>query len=371
MLRSQNKKNEFIKSLKPRLFYIFSDAEATLSTTPLDLLFQEVEKKLKLRTKLKDKLISNVQIINSKIDKFGETQIGTAWQRAREDLRQELNYNDIYEQNFLLNLPQALEIFISEEVSNIKESRIESLRGVGKGLSDFFERLNSVNKKIKFHSKKITKVITDNMNIDALSNIELVLSSKVESLDYWSSLHNFSESWESWRESGENALPDNELLSEMTALINALQSVKSGARLRDYFDLHIIMVENGNPRLIRNNKELEDSTSNGLKHLALCVIFIGISRLLCPDVNVKIHWPIDELGILHGENIARLFSMLDSGGIIMTGGFPSEDPDLLRLFKNRQIIDIKHGIRVIKIPESTLKDKIKMHRIKMETSNEE
>ena len=114
------------------------------------------------------------------------------------------------------------------------------------------------------------------------------------------------------------------------------------------------MVENGHPRVIHNDNQLDTSTSDGLKYLALCVIFIAISRLLCPDREVKLHWPIDELGLLHGENIARLFDMLNRGGIVMVGGFPSEDPVMLRNFKHRQRIDFKRGIRVIDIPRSSL-----------------
>jgi len=357
--RDHNESLEYIKSLKPRLSYALVSDNPTPCTMPLNLLLEETESMLERRSKLKSTLISGIHLVNSKIDRFGETQISTAWQRAKEDLRRELNYDDIYDENFLLNLPQALEIFINEEVDSIKSARIESLRAIGKGLTDFFEKLSTVDKRIKHHSKRITKVISENMNIDALSTLELILNSKVEELDYWPTLHRFSESWEQWRETGQNTLPDSNFLIEMSNLINALQSIKSGNHLHDYFDLHISMVENSNYHLIKNDKELEASTSNGLKYLALCMIFIGISRLLCPDKKVKLHWPIDELGILSAKNITRLFNMLDSGGIVMVGGFPSEDPDLLRLFTHRQVIDINKGIRVIKIPESTLKDKLK------------
>lgn len=356
-LRELNEKSECISVLKPRLGSYLKMTEASPLSMPFDLLLQEIESALNKRESLKSKLITDIQSVNSKIDQFGETQIAQAWQRAKDNLRQELGFDDAYDHKFLLNLPQALEIFIGEEVNSIKSARIESLRGVGKGLTDFFEKLLVVHKRIKSQSKKITEAISKNMLIDALSSMELELSSKVQTIDYWNSLKGFSEAWQEWRESGEDSLPDQQFIDEMSTLVNALQSIKSGHHLRDYFDLHIRMVENGNERIIRNDNQLDNSTSDGLKYLALCVIFIGISRLLCPDRDVKLHWPIDELGILHGENISRLFKMLNQGGIVMVGGFPSEDPSMLRHFTHRQVIDINKGIRIIDIPQSSLRER--------------
>jgi hypothetical protein len=348
---------EQINMLGPRFGFYMKDADTDKLTIPFELLVQEILSLLDNNDELKNKLIDDIQRVNSKIDQFAETQIAQAWQRAKDNLRHQLGFDDPFDRNFLINLPQALEVFIDEEVISIKSARIESLRGIGKGLTDFFEKLRVIHNRIKDQSRKITASISENMKIDALSSIRLSLTSRIDSLDYWKSLQDFSKSWYEWREAGESGLPDQQFLDEMAVLINALQSIRSGDHLRDYFDLHIRMVENGNERIIKNDRQLEDSTSDGLKYLALCVIFIAISRQLCPDRDVKLHWPIDELGILHGENISRLFQMLDQGGIVMVGGFPSEDPVLLRNFKHRQVIDFKKGIRVIDIPESSLRER--------------
>lgn len=364
-----NDKLEQIKTLRPRFSLYIKNSEATSLSMPFDLLVQEVSSLLDSNDKLKDKLVAEIQRIINKIGQFGETQVAQAWQRAKDNLRHELGFDDPFDRNFLINLPQALEVFIEEEVKSIKAARIESLRGIGKGLTDFFERLRVIHNRIKDQSRKITAAISENMKIDALSSMGLTLTSRIDSLDYWKSLQDFSKSWEDWRESGQSGLPDQQFLDEMSSLIDTLQSIKSGSHLRDYFDLHIRMVENGHERIIKNDHQLDNSTSDGLKYLALCVIFIAISRLLCPDREVLLHWPIDELGILHGENISRLFGMLNQGGIVMVGGFPSEDPVMLRHFKHRQVIDFKKGIRVIDIPRSTLRERA-LARQNMEASND-
>ena len=352
-----NGQQEQLNAIRPRFSLYMENAEATGPSMPFDLLIQEVQSLLDSNENMKDKLVEDVQRINNKLGQYDETQVGQAWLRAKDNLRQQLNYDDPFDRNFLINLPQALEVFIDDEVESIKLARIESLRGIGKGLTDFFERLRVIHDRIKHQSRKITSAIEENMKIDALSSMGISLTSRIDSLDYWKSLQDFSKSWQAWRESGEHGLPDQQFLDEMSSLIDTLRSIKSGSHLRDYFDLHIRMVENDHERIIKNDHQLDNSTSDGLKYLALCVIFIAISRLLCPDREVLLHWPIDELGMLHGENISRLFSMLGHGGIVMVGGFPSEDPVMLRHFKHRQVIDFKKGIRVIDIPKSTLRER--------------
>lgn len=346
-----------INTLRSRLLPYMNNGEDSKSVLPFDILMNEVLAQLQANDKIQDKLISEVQWLNNKISQFEETQIGQAWQRAKDNLRQELGFDDAFDRKFLLNVPQALEIFIDEEVKSIRAAKLESLRGLGKGLTDFFQRLQVIHNQIKSQSRKISAAIAENMKIEALSSMAITLNSKIDSLDYWKSLQDFSSLWWQWRESDQYELPNQEFLDQMSALITTLQTIKSGKHLRNYFDLHIRMIENGHERIIKNDYQLDNSTSDGLKYLALCVIFIAISRLLCPDRNVKLHWPIDELGILHGENIARLFSMLNQGGIVMVGGFPSEDPVMLRHFKHRQVIDFQKGIRVIDIPKSTLRER--------------
>lgn len=256
---------------------------------------------------------------------------------------------------------------LRNEISDFDKEQIQRINAVRERHAEELRELqgawaleeNRIEQEIERLSKsrKITSAIEENMKIDALSSMGISLTSRIDSLDYWKPLQDFSNSWQEWRESGGYGLPNQQFLNEMSLLIDALKSIKSGGHLRDYFDLHIQMVENGHERIIKNDHQLDNSTSDGLKYLALCVIFIAISRLLCPNKEVLLHWPIDELGILHGENVSRLFKMLNHGGIIMVGGFPSEDPVMLRHFKHRQVIDFKKGIRVIDIPKSTLRER--------------
>ncbi len=325
---------------------------------PLNLLVAEIEKAFQSEQCLRAKILDKVGKFSSHMDQLSESQVGNAWVQARQHHLEASSFTEVYEQGFMLTLPDMIESFIDTELKMARDGLIESIRSLGIGMVNFYEELKSMHNGIIRQSASITKIIKKNMLIDALSDIELVMDSKVNDQEYWKDLKEFSALWDEWTNAETRTLPGPDFVKSMETLTVALNNLKSEQKLQDYFTLHIHMVENGHNKIIHNDNELENSTSNGLKYLALCVIYIGITRLLCPDERVKLHWPIDELGILHGENISRLFNMLDRGGIIMMGGFPSEDPNMLRHFKYRQVIDLKKGIRMIDIPSSSLKDKI-------------
>ncbi|AXY02944.1 ATP-binding protein [Vibrio alfacsensis] len=61
-------------------------------------------------------------------------------------------------------------------------------------------------------------------------------------------------------------------------------------------EMEITIVENGRPAVVRNDEDLEKVGSEGISKLAIIVVFCGMTRFLCQDEDVAIHWPLDELG---------------------------------------------------------------------------
>ena len=111
------------------------------------------------------------------------------------------------------------------------------------------------------------------------------------------------------------------------------------------------MVENGNSRTISTDTDFNNSSSNGLSYLAICIVFMGITRYLCPDKRVQLVWPIDELAALSPNNIASLFAMMNEQNIVMFSAFPSEDPSLLKHFESKNLLALT-GIRKINLKKA-------------------
>ena len=332
----------------------FGDKKATPHDIPFEALCRETMSLLQENKVLRESLMRNMQVINGNIERFNDSSVSAAWLSAKESLRQNLAIESTQDEDYILMLPQALESFLEQSISSIKQVLIESIMATGQSLATFRSQLFGVHRLIVKRSGMIKAAINKNMDIEALSSLEVLLVSRIEGQDYWAPLEDFYKSWSSWREDGGDKLPEQSFLDHMSTLLRALSSIKTGQSLVDYFDLHIKMVENGHERVIRNDRQLENSTSDGLKYLALCMIYIAVSRMLCPDHEVNLHWPVDELGLLHGENVAKLFGMLDRAGIVMVGGFPNGDPATLRYFKHCQHIDIHEGVTVMRVAQSSL-----------------
>jgi len=157
-------------------------------------------------------------------------------------------------------------------------------------------------------------------------------------------LKEFYHLWQKWKKSGSSDLPPKEIDSQMIRVSDILNQSHTSKNIEAVFDLEISLRENGRQVSVTRNADLENVSSTGLSYLILCSIFAGITRMLCRDNHVKIHWPVDELGTLAAENIAKLFIMLDQYNIVMVGGFPSTDPLLLQHFKEHHIIKKDVGI---------------------------
>lgn len=333
-------------------------AETPSDDMPIQQLIETTRGLLDDYKQLRNSLLPRMSEINSRISSFEGTQLAKAWSRAKAEVARHSGIEDEHDERFKLNMPQALEVFLDQEIESIKEARIEALRIAGKGLIDYFENLRRIHQGIEGQARRITRAIEQHMQIEALSDISVVMSSRVDAVEYWNTLQSFVGHWEAWRNNEDEVFPDGLFLEEFAQLVKELGVLSQSGkrRLRDYFDLKIHLVENGHRRKIENDAQLDASTSEGLKYLAVCMIYIGISRLLCEDRSVNLHWPIDELGILHRDNVGRLFSMLDQGGIVMVGGFPTEEAEMLRHFSRRHVIDFRHGIRVIDVAKESLRE---------------
>jgi len=112
------------------------------------------------------------------------------------------------------------------------------------------------------------------------------------------------------------------------------------------------MKENDREVSIRNDNDFLNASSEGLTYLAIMAVFMGMTRYLCPDLNTRITWPVDEIGKLDPTNISRLASMLERNNLTMISACPELNRPLEQFFENK--ISIKAGqIHSFEKPEAT------------------
>lgn len=229
---------------------------------------------------------------------------------------------------------------IKEQLSNIEELQKNGARTYGKKFKQLHGTLQAYHKQIDNESRRLKRAIAENLDLDGISSTEVGLESKIKSLDYWDVLKGLVVEYDKWSDDGFAGLPSEAFLAALSDMKNILPKVSGNMRLEDLFDLYIRVTEYGkSPIDIRTDTQLNGLSSNGMKYLIECKLAMAFTRMLTPSPQTVIHWPVDELGELHGENIVKLFSMLDKNNIVMLGALPQTSQSLRQHFSNVYMIN--------------------------------
>ena len=220
---------------------------------------------------------------------------------------------------------------------NQRAQVVDQGRNIGGGLQSFFKVFDDVNRKVGQYSRRLTEVVGDDLALEGIARSEVIISSTVDELGFWQPLQQFSQLYTQWNESGQ-LMPSEQYLdrlSEVAELLKADQEYSFESLLK--LELHLN--ERGSELIIRNDRQLLESSSHGMAYLILCKFLLAFTRLLRGDSRVIIHWPIDEIGTLAYHNVERLFDACESNDIQVVGAFPNPESDVLLLFKHRYLIE--------------------------------
>ena len=214
---------------------------------------------------------------------------------------------------------------------------VEQGRNIGGALQSFFKVFDDVNRKVGQYSRRLTEVVGDDLNLEGINRSEVRISSTVDELGFWQPLKELSQNYQSWRESGE-LLPTDAYLDRLADVADLLRADQEYS-FESLLKLELHLNERGSELIIRNDRQLLESSSHGMAYLILCKFLLAFTRLLRADSDVVIHWPIDEIGTLAYHNVEHLFAACDSNQIQVVGAFPNPESDVLLLFKHRYLIE--------------------------------
>lgn len=238
-----------------------------------------------------------------------------------------------------------------------QQQTIEQGKTIGNALFKFFTVFNDIHKRVSDYSRRLTQAVGDELTLDGIDKAEVKISSTIDELSFWQPLKEMTYHYRQWQSSGEPIPPSEYLehLSDVADLLKANQEYSIESLLK----LQLNLIENGEPVVIRNDRQLTDSSSNGMAYLILCKFLLAFTRLLRPEAaGVTIHWPIDELGTLAYHNVEKLFDACNHNNIKIVGAFPNPESDVLLLFKHRYLIE----------PHAELPNKGQLKRIKPRVS---
>ena len=329
---------------------------------PFELITTDACAVIESREQLLTGIKEGVDKADSIISRGGESnQIAVAWRQLREEKRNQLA--DITDQtNLSVNLTLALDELLNVHLPQNRNLLSAYVENLGGQLMGFFNGLKAVEKAISTQSRTISKSISSNIHFDAISDIRVALMSRISAQDYWPQLEEFSYVWQNWKSSGKSGLPPEVLDTHILNSCEVLYRSNMEKGIESVFDLEISLRQNDQLVTVTRGVDLENVSSTGLSYLILCSIFAGLTRMLCPNREINLHWPMDELGTLASENISRLFALLNENNIVMVGGFPTTDPLLLQHFKYHHEIKKGYGLIELVLSEDKLSRIIRERR---------
>lgn len=254
------------------------------------------------------------------------------------------NFTDIWanqQQRLGLSPSPQAQLGAYQEMLQILQNQQQSLlatgRNYGADLQGFFTVFSDLNRRISAQSRRLSEEVSEEFVLEGISKSEVKIQSTIDELGFWGPLKRFAKLYAEWEQDFERLPSDSYLdaLSDVAELLRSDQQFTFESLLR--LELHLN--EGGTDLIIRNDRQLLESSSHGMAYLILCKYLLAFTRLLRGKAQVTIHWPIDEIGTLAYHNVEKLFKSCENNNIFIVGAFPNPESDVLSLFKHRYLIE--------------------------------
>ncbi|WP_404295476.1 ATP-binding protein [Halomonas sp.] len=230
---------------------------------------------------------------------------------------------------------------VLRDMLQLLEGQQQQLLQEGRNLSDdldkFFTVFRDLNRRINAQSRRLSDEVADDLRLEGIGRAEVKIQSTIDELGFWEPLKRFAQRYHEWRDSGQ-PLPGDDYLDALADVVELLRSDQQYS-FESLLRLELHLNEGGTDLVIRNDRQLLESSSHGMAYLILCKFLLAFTRLLRGQAEVAIHWPIDEIGTLAYHNVEMLFEACDNNRIHIVGAFPNPESDVLLLFHNRYLID--------------------------------
>ncbi|HCG9710658.1 ATP-binding protein [Vibrio parahaemolyticus] len=331
---------------------------ANVEDVSVDSEFHSVEHAVSLVTDkitaintLKKEIVSKVKDVSNTILGLDDNnEIKMMWEQMRSATMTKLSENYDYAINydspqFSLACLGDLEELVLNVIPDVRDVKIETLRSISTQISNYHQTLKQVNSKVDSVSSTLDKSIETGNPFPAIDSIHIKLSSKIHTFDLWKDLNLFSVELDRWSGETSRGLPSKAFLASFKQLLSSFKEAQISKNLESLVEMEITIVENGRPAVVRNDEDLEKVGSEGISKLAIIVVFCGMTRFLCQDEDVAIHWPLDELGKISISNLAILFDMMAQKGICLFTAQPDLHPATYKYFATKNHIVKNVGVK--------------------------
>lgn len=308
----------------------------------LTTLTQDLQEDCSRLEKLRGEVLKAFSRAQGVLNTYSGTQIYQSWQKHLQYRRRTLSDPAMeYDDSFKLTLVQDLRLLLDTDVPHLRSAVVEQFSAHAGNLKDYFDSLETMAREVKRVSNQLRRRINTDQQIESISDIRVELQARIEDDESWQPLKAFVSQWADWHALHPREIPDDQIISAFQRVTDTLKSASVGQNIESMIDMKLIMKENDREVPIRNDNDFLNASSEGLTYLAIMAVFMGMTRYLCPDLNTRITWPVDEIGKLDPNNISRLASMLEHNNLTMISACPELNRPLRKFFENK--VSIKDG----------------------------
>lgn len=328
------------------------DKEYLPENLSVDSLMSSCKEKLgDVKTKLSS-LIRKVRDFSSVMEnQTGKNNvIAGIWNQIYESVNKKYDDSEtgIKDNRYFFALTDRLEEFLSKDFNDIKNTIFTSFASTAIKFTNFYENLQHFNRVVRAVSNNFEKKLSSENPLETITDIKIALVSKIERLEIYPRLKRLSDFYYEWELSNKNpenlSQPSDELVKSYRLVMDAFVNNEIKTDVKSLIELDISMNINGRHIVVRQDKDLSTAGSTGETKLAINVIFCGLTRMLCPNNNIKVHWPLDEIGEIYNDNLQRLFSMTENYGIYLFCAQPNISPDKVQLFESKNFVSKTEGV---------------------------
>ncbi|GAB3388452.1 ATP-binding protein [Azotobacter armeniacus] len=347
-----------LKSLLRRFGELKLPREGELAGGELDERLRLGEELLHGREQMLAAIRAHVEHFDSVIAGQSGSSLAETWERSREEctLVNDRGIPGLDYRRLVPHLEQLLNVMVPQSITALREQG----RIFGIDLNSYYDVLANVDRSIATQSARITKEVSEELFLDGVSGSEVRIRSRISELEFWPELKAFINAFHDWREEGFSGLPGEEYTSSMRRALDIIGRSALTGGIVGLLEIELRLREGNSDLVIRTDRQLNESSSHGMAYLILCKFLLAFTRLLRGQSPATIHWPIDELGTLHHNNVKKIFDACSNNNIRVLGAFPNPDSEVLSLFANRYIVNKQtRQLQVVKPRLDAIAEKLK------------
>lgn len=241
----------------------------------------------------------------------------------------------------LIHTMSIIESIINDELPKKHDAVTNIFRNKSAQLRNYIQEILNLNKRLKSVSTELSNYLNRSNNFTAFSEFSMNLQSVLNDKNIIDKLNQFvsqCEDYQSFDNLQNNTIPNEEFIHCCEYTLKVIESTKGHTDdIRSMVRLQMSVVISGRFVEIRTDNDFTSAGSTGMSRILVLVMFLALSRKLCPDDSVYIHIPLDEIGNFDAINTNLLFDLMEHSKINLVCAQP-ENSTSNHKFKNLYIV---------------------------------